>query len=790
MNKVAKIFSYIAFVFAFCFMAIGYAAVQDTLTVNGSVSVEAQNKVFAVYGQILDSNGQPVEKALNFYNRAAVSVGGEITLGEGKQSVEAVYTGFDTGLYENEGQVPWLAEEKVFDAVYVVDVIKPENTRNWFRGDSESKTYFSTCETFDLANLDMSEVANAGFMFADCEYVTSLDLSSFNTSNVEAMDNMFAGCTRLETITVSENFVTTSITENNRDTNMFSNCTALVGGNGTVFDSTKTDSEYARIDGLNGRAGYFTYDGYVLIFDALDGDSSPDAMLSKDKDFNIPSNQPSHTVYETARFLGWGIDDKIYNSGDVYSFVSDSPASATLSAVFDVVTSKDELAAVQGAGVDYTIMPTPNGTSYGSVTADVSGVKVTVDGGKYSSITVTNSDNENIGEVVIKNSAVVTSSFGPIKANDGVTVIIESAEVSLNPNSWGVFTVSGNSTIVVKDGYYARASLFWGGDGTGTVRIEGGTFDVSSFEGMMSGGLPELIISGGKFKINPQDYLAEGCTTVKEGSYWVVTKVCETHSFDASIDNGDGTHSGTCLVCNAVVSEDHDFTNGDCICGAPCTHPELSDGTCPACKYEYIEPVEMPALGEDNADSDELFVDFNNHNPDSDITLYEMNVTSSDSGMYFMKTDADDNYSMMICEAWQDMVSEYPDDAEWLEKIFAGIQELGGNPISLKHWMNIENIRMYENYRIRLVGYDAEADGDLTVEAVFPTPYGEGEPVVVVLSYIEGEYDGTTPVELTHIALRATVNENGKIQFEVPAEQAELMSAGFMMLSVVSQNKD
>ncbi len=39
MNKVAKIFSYIAFVFAFCCMAIGYAAVQDELIVNGTVSV-------------------------------------------------------------------------------------------------------------------------------------------------------------------------------------------------------------------------------------------------------------------------------------------------------------------------------------------------------------------------------------------------------------------------------------------------------------------------------------------------------------------------------------------------------------------------------------------------------------------------------------------------------------------------------------------------------------------------------------------------------------------------------
>ncbi len=40
MSKAAKIFAYISFVFAFCFLAIGYAAVQDTLLVEGNISVD------------------------------------------------------------------------------------------------------------------------------------------------------------------------------------------------------------------------------------------------------------------------------------------------------------------------------------------------------------------------------------------------------------------------------------------------------------------------------------------------------------------------------------------------------------------------------------------------------------------------------------------------------------------------------------------------------------------------------------------------------------------------------
>ena len=39
---------------------------------------------------------------------------------------------------------------------------------------------------------------------------------------------------------------------------MFTGCTSLVGGQGTVYDSTKVDKTYARIDGGTSSPGYFT----------------------------------------------------------------------------------------------------------------------------------------------------------------------------------------------------------------------------------------------------------------------------------------------------------------------------------------------------------------------------------------------------------------------------------------------------------------------------------------------------------------------------------------------------
>ena len=41
---------------------------------------------------------------------------------------------------------------------------------------------------------------------------------------------------------------------------MFNNCTALVGGNGTVFDANHIDITYARPDQF-GQPGYFTVKG-------------------------------------------------------------------------------------------------------------------------------------------------------------------------------------------------------------------------------------------------------------------------------------------------------------------------------------------------------------------------------------------------------------------------------------------------------------------------------------------------------------------------------------------------
>lgn len=106
--------------------------------------------------------------------------------------------------------------------------------------------------SLDVTHFDTSNVTDMSSMFKRCSGLTNLDLSHFDTSKLNDTYTMFEKCTNLRTIYCSGDWnVEYSI-------NMFSDCTNLVGGKGTKYDSNHTDAEYARIDGGSESPGYFT----------------------------------------------------------------------------------------------------------------------------------------------------------------------------------------------------------------------------------------------------------------------------------------------------------------------------------------------------------------------------------------------------------------------------------------------------------------------------------------------------------------------------------------------------
>ncbi len=113
----------------------------------------------------------------------------------------------------------------------------------------------SALTSLDVSHFNTAKVIYMSQMFQGCTGLTSLDLSSFNTSKVTDMRYMFAGSSNLRTIYVGSGWSTAAVTNS---TNMFNNCTSLVGGQGTTYNASHVDKTYAHIDGGTSNPGYFT----------------------------------------------------------------------------------------------------------------------------------------------------------------------------------------------------------------------------------------------------------------------------------------------------------------------------------------------------------------------------------------------------------------------------------------------------------------------------------------------------------------------------------------------------
>lgn len=162
---------------------------------------------------------------------------------------------------------------------------------------SDCKSMFYNCRgltSLDVSSFDTSKVTTMQNMFNGCMSLTSLDVSNFDTSNVITMSYMFDWCSSLITIYASNNFVTSQVTNSK---NMFAYSKKLKGGAGTTFDSTYVDKTRAHIDGGTSNPGYFTAKSSKSST-ASAGTStkallSSKALLSINSEFNIGDGSES-----------------------------------------------------------------------------------------------------------------------------------------------------------------------------------------------------------------------------------------------------------------------------------------------------------------------------------------------------------------------------------------------------------------------------------------------------------------------------------------------------------------
>jgi surface protein len=137
---------------------------------------------------------------------------------------------------------------------------------------------FSNCLTKmksieGLENLNTANVTNMAWMFAGCNSVETLDLTTFDISKVTDMSFMLSSCKALMTIFCNEDWSANPALTS--DLGLFSGSTMIIGGHGTSYDSSTYDKTYAHPDRGESSPGYFTMrgdangDDHVSITDAV-----------------------------------------------------------------------------------------------------------------------------------------------------------------------------------------------------------------------------------------------------------------------------------------------------------------------------------------------------------------------------------------------------------------------------------------------------------------------------------------------------------------------------------------
>ena len=89
------------------------------------------------------------------------------------------------------------------------------------------------------------KIENTSFMFYNCKYLKSIDLSSFNTSNVKKMYSMFSGCSSLNSIDFSSYNNTFNV---NNMCSMFSGCSSLKSIDLSSFNTSNVENMSAMFD--------------------------------------------------------------------------------------------------------------------------------------------------------------------------------------------------------------------------------------------------------------------------------------------------------------------------------------------------------------------------------------------------------------------------------------------------------------------------------------------------------------------------------------------------------------
>ncbi len=205
---------------------------------------------------------------------------------------------------------------------------------------------FSECSSLrnlDLSRFNTSNVTDMEHMFYYCSNLTSLDISTFNTSKVTRMSFMFMGCTNLQTIYAGIGWSIAAVGYNER---MFTDCTSLVGGQGTKYSERYVTKSYAHIDGGPSDPGYFT-------------EKEREAYA-----YYTSSNTTLTFCYDNYRSIREGKTYNLNRVGDLASWINDGNNAYVTKVVFDPLFADARPTSTYGWFYQMENLQTIEGLSY------------------------------------------------------------------------------------------------------------------------------------------------------------------------------------------------------------------------------------------------------------------------------------------------------------------------------------------------------------------------------------------------------------------------------------------
>ena len=143
--------------------------------------------------------------------------------------------------YTSSQDIPWRRTANNIKSVTSDAITCPTSMAYWF-----SDCNYIT--SIDLSKLDTSNVTDMSYMFRSCGYLKSMDLSGLNTRNVTNMSSMFYACGGLTSIDLSK-FDTRNVTNMS---SMFYSCRGLTSIDLSGFDTSNVTNMGAMFSDCSG----------------------------------------------------------------------------------------------------------------------------------------------------------------------------------------------------------------------------------------------------------------------------------------------------------------------------------------------------------------------------------------------------------------------------------------------------------------------------------------------------------------------------------------------------------